>query len=76
MRCHATITRRRGAAATAFAPTAWTIVEHNFGKRQTAFQSATAAFPGSANNDTHSIDDIASGTAAAILKHASGSANN
>ena len=76
MRCHATITRRRGAAATAFAPTAWTIVEQSFGKRQTVFQSATAALPGRANNDTHSIDPMASGTAAAILKQASGSANS
>ena len=76
MRCHATMTRRRGAAATALAPTACTIVEHNFGNRQTAFQSATAALPGSVNNDTHSIDARASGTAAAIRKHASGRANN
>ena len=76
MRCHATITRRRGAAATAFAPTACTIVEANLGNRQTAFQSATAALPGSANNDTHSMDPIASGTAAAMRKHASGSAKS
>ena len=76
MRCHATMTRRRGAAATALAPTACTIVEHNFGNRQTAFQSATTALPGSANKDTHSIDASASGTAAAIRKHASGRANN
>ena len=76
MRCHATMTRRRGAAATAFAPTAWTIVEQSFGNRQTAFQSATTALPGSANKDTHSIDETASGTAAAMRKQASGSANN
>ena len=76
MRCHATMTRRLGAAATAFAPTAWTIVEQSFGNRQTAFQSATAALPGRANKDTHSIDEIASGTAAAIRKHASGSAKS
>ena len=60
----------------AFAPTACTIVEQSFGNRQTAFQSATAALPGRANKDTHSIDAIASGTAAAIRKHASGSANS
>ena len=76
MRCHATITLRLGAAATAFAPTAWTIVEQSFGNRQTAFQSATAALPGSVNRDTHSIDPIASGTAAAMRKHASGSAKS
>ena len=70
------MTLLRGAAATAFAPTAWTIVEQSFGNRQTAFQSAAAALPGRANNDTHSIDEIASGTAAAILKHASGSAKS
>ena len=76
MRCHATMTLRRGAAATAFAPTAWTTVDANLGNRQTAFQSATAALPGSANKDTHSMDPMASGTAAAIRKHASGRANN
>ena len=76
MRCHATMTRLLGAAATAFAPTACTIVEQSFGNRQTAFQSATAALPGSANKDTHSIDPMASGTAAAIRKHASGSAKS
>ena len=76
MRCHATMALRLGAAATAFAPTACTIVEQSFGNRQTAFQSATIAFPGSANKDTHSIEDIASGTAAAILKQASGSAKS
>ena len=76
MRCHATITLRLGAAATAFAPTAWTTVEANLGNRQTAFQSATTALPGSANKDTHSIDPIASGTAAAMRKQASGSAKS
>ena len=76
MRCHATITRRLGAAATAFAPTAWTTVEANLGNKQTAFQIATAALPGSVNKDTHSIDASASGTAAAIRKHASGSAKS
>ena len=76
MRCHATMTRRLGAAATAFAPTAWTTVEANLGNRQTAFQSATTALPGSANKDTHSIDPMASGTAAAMRKHASGSAKS
>lgn len=70
------MTRRRGAAATALAPTAWTIVEQSFGNRQTAFQSATAALPGRAIKDIHSIDASASGTAAAIRKHASGSANS
>mmetsp|Transcript_13197 Transcript_13197/g.35017 ORF Transcript_13197/g.35017 Transcript_13197/m.35017 type:complete len:208 (-) Transcript_13197:1102-1725(-) len=76
MRCHATMTLRRGAAATAFAPTAWTTVEANLGNRQTAFQSATTALPGRATNDTHSIDETASGTAAAMRKHASGSAKS
>ena len=32
--------------------------------------------PGSVSKDTHSIEEIASGTAAAIRKHASGSANS
>merc|ERR1712072_127827 len=47
MRCHATITRRLGAAATAFAPTAWTIVEQSFGNRQTAMRKHAS---GSANS--------------------------
>jgi hypothetical protein len=68
IRCHATMTRRRGAAATAFAPTACAIVEQSFGNRQTACHRDAMALPGSASNDIQSIEASASGTAAACVE--------